>query len=142
MSMDITSANATVVLDVQGLFSAELQQFSADASFTGDNIQMAEVRMGVDGKLVAGQVNSIKTVTINLEASSPSLSFMTLLRQSMDVNRKIYECNMIINVPSIGKRYSLSKGVLESCKALPDGNRVLAPTTWTFNFEQLNEEGL
>lgn len=142
MSMDITSANATVVLNVKGLFSAELQQFSADASFAGDNIEMAEVRIGVDGKLVAGQVNSVKIVTINLEASSPSLGFMTLLRQSMDVNRKIYECNMIINVPSIGKRYSLSKGVLQSCKALSDGNRVLAPTTWTFNFEQLNEEGL
>lgn len=142
MSMDITSANATVVLSVNGLFSAELQQFSADSSFTGDNVQTAEVRMGVDGKLVAGQVNSVKSVTITLEASSPSQSFMSLLRQSMDVNRKIYECNMIINIPSIGKRYTLSKGVLQSCKPFADGNRVLAPTTWTFNFEQLSEEGL
>ena len=142
MSMDITSANATVVLDVQDLFSVELQQFSADASFTGDSVQTAEVRMGVDGKLVAGQVNSVKSVTITLEASSPSMTFMTLLRQAMDTNRKIYECNMIINIPSIGKRYSLSKGVLQACKPFPDGNRVLSTTTWTFNFEQLSEEGL
>ena len=96
LSMDITSANATVALSVNGLFAVNLQQFSADSSFTSDTIQTAETRMGVDGKMVAGYTPAIKTVTINLEASSPSMTFLNLLRQAQETNQKPYECQMVI----------------------------------------------
>jgi len=142
MSMDITSANATVALSVNGLFAVNLQQFSADSSFTSDTIQTAETRMGVDGKMVAGYTPAIKTVTINLEASSPSMTFLNLLRQAQETNQKPYECQMVISIPSIGKVYSLSKGVLQSYKGLPDGQNVLSPTQWVFHFEGMSVEGL
>ena len=37
--LDITSANATVALSVGGLFSVNLENFSADSSFTSDTVQ-------------------------------------------------------------------------------------------------------
>lgn len=139
MSMDITSANATVVLSCD-LFNETLEQFSTDTSFEGEDDQMAETRMGVDGKLVAGMTPSIKAVTIHLAASSPSYERLTLLKQSMANNRKIYECSLVISIPSIGRRITYSKGVLQSAKDLPDGKKVLDPTTWTFHFESKNVE--
>ena len=142
MSMDITSANATVAMSVESLFSTTLQQFSADSSFVSDTVQATETRMGVDGHMVAGFTPAIKTLTINLEASSPSLSFMQLLRQAQEANLKPYEVQIVISIPSIGKRYTFSTGVLQSFKDLPDGNTVLAPTQWVFHFEGLSVEGL
>lgn len=140
MSMDITSANAVVSLQCS-LFSTTLQQFAADTSFEGEDDQVAETRMGIDGQMVAGQVPNIKAVTIHLEPSSPSLQFLTLLKQAMETNRTVYEVNMVISLPSIGKRITYSHGVLQSAKDLPDGKKVLDPTSWTFHFQSKSVEG-
>lgn len=142
MGMDITSANAVVALEATELFSTILQQFSADSSFTTDTVQAAETRMGVDGHMVAGYTPAIKTVTITLEASSPSMQYMQLLRQAQEQARRPYEVQMVITVPSIGKRYTFSHGVLQSFKDLPDGNTVLSTSQWVFHFEGMSAEGL
>ena len=140
MSMDITSANAVVSLQCP-LFSTTLQQFATDTSFEGEDDQVAETRIGIDGQMVAGQVPTIKVVTVHLEASSPSIQFMKLLKQAMERNRTIYEVNMVISIPSIGKRITYSHGVLQSAKDLPDGKQVLDPTNWTFHFQNKSVEG-
>ena len=140
--LDITSANATVALSVGGLFSVNLENFSADSSFTSDTVQAAETRMGVDGHMAAGFTPAIKTITINLEAGSPSTEYMQLLRQVQEVNMKPYKVQMVISIPSIGKRYTFSEGVLQSYKDLPDGQNVLSPTQWVFHFEGMSAEGI
>lgn len=140
MSMDITSANAVVSLQCS-LFSTTLQQFATDTSFEGEDDQVAETRMGIDGMMVAGQVPNIKAVTIHLEASSPSVEYLKLLKQAMEQNHTIYEVNMVISLPSIGKTITYSHGVLQSAKDLPDGKKVLDPTSWTFHFQNKTVEG-
>lgn len=140
--LDITSANATVAMAVEGLPSIMLDHFSADSSFTSDTVQAAETRMGVDGHMSAGYTPAIKTVTINLEAGSSSTQYMQLLRQVQEANLKPYKVQMVISIPSIGKRYTFSNGVLQSFKDLPDGQNVLSPTQWVFHFEGLSVEGI
>lgn len=140
--LDITSANAVVAISVESLFSVNLENFSADSSFTTDTVQAAETRMGVDGHMAAGFTPAIKTVTINLEAGSPSLTFLQLLRQAQEMNLKPYKVQMVISIPSIGKRYTFSNGVLQSFKELSDGQTVLSPTQWVFHFEGMSAEGL
>ena len=140
--LDITSANAVVALSVDKLFSVNLENFSADSSFTTDTVQAAETRMGVDGHMAAGFTPAIKTVTINLEAGSPSHTYLQLLRQAQEVNLKPYKVQMVVSIPSIGKRYTLSNGVLQSYKDMPDGQTVLSPTQWVFHFESMSAEGL
>ena len=129
-------------MSVGGLFSVNLENFSADSSFTSDTVQAAETRMGIDGHMAAGFTPAIKTITINLEAGSPSTEYMQLLRQVQEVNMKPYKVNMVISIPSIGKRYTFSEGVLQSYKDLPDGQNVLSPTQWVFHFEGMSAEGL
>lgn len=140
MGMDITSANSVVTLQCS-LFSVRLQQFSADTAYEGEDDQVAETRIGVDGKMVAGQVPNIKVVKIHLEASSPSLQYLQLLKRAMEVNRTVYPVNMVISQPSIGKRITYSTGVLQSAKDLADGKKVLEPTQWTFHFQDKSVEG-
>lgn len=139
---DVTSANATVAISVEGLFSTTLQNFSADSAWTSDTIQSAETRMGVDGFMVAGYTPQIKTLTINLEPSSPSLSFLQLLRQAQEANMKPYRVQVVVSIPSIKKRFTFSEGVLQSFKDLADGNTTLGQTQWVFHFEGLAVEGL
>ena len=134
--LDITSANAVVALSVENLFSVNLENFSADSSFTTDTVQAAETRMGVDGHMAAG------FTPINLEAGSPSHTYLQLLRQAQEVNLKPYKVQMVVSIPSIGKRYTLANGVLQSYKDMPDGQTVLSPTQWVFHFESMSAEGL
>ena len=141
MSFDITSTNSRVVLTCD-LFTAQLQQFSADTSYEGEEDTVAETRMSIDGKMVAGQTPSVKPVTIHLEASSPSLQYMYLLKQSMEKNHKPYPCQLVISQPSVGRRTIYSNGCLVSAKDLADGKKLLDPTTWKFNFESKSVETL
>ena len=65
---------------------------------------------------------------------------MQLLKQVQETNMRPYRVQMVISIPSIGKRYSFSEGVLQSYKDLPDGQNVLSATQWVFNFEGLSVE--
>ncbi|MCH5277761.1 MAG: hypothetical protein J1E80_08010 [Desulfovibrionaceae bacterium] len=136
---DITSANATLVLVVAGLFPAgiRLQQFATDQSYSQDELTIAEDRMGVDGGLVAGWIPSIKTVTVMLEASSPSYAALSQLYRACERRRGIYECSLIASVPSIGKTFTWTGGVLKSGTPVPSAKKVLDPTTWKFDFADL-----
>lgn len=140
---DITSANATLVLTVDSLFPAgiRLEQFATDQSYSMDELTIAEDRMGVDGNLVAGWVPSIKPVTIMLEASSPSYQSMAQLYRACEQKRGFYRCGLVAAVPSIGKTFIWSQGVLKSGTPVPAGKKVLDPTTWKFDFGKLEVQG-
>lgn len=133
---DITSANATLVLTVDRLFPAgiRLEQFATDQSYSQDELTVAEDRMGVDGRLAAGWVPSIKTVTVMLEASSPSYAPLVQLYRACEQKRGLYQCGLTATVPSIGKTIVWSAGVLKSGTPVPAGKKVLDPTTWKFDF--------
>ena len=140
---DITSANATLVLTVTDLFPAgiTLQQFATDQSYSQDELAIAEDRMGVDGNLVAGWVPSIKPVTIMLEASSPSYEALAQLYRACEQKRGIYTCTLVANVPSIGKTFTWTNGILKSGTPVPAGKKILDPTTWKFDFATLTIVG-
>lgn len=137
--LDITSANAELILTVADIFPAGivLEMFGTDQSFNMDAIDIAETRMGVDGKLVAGYVPVVKPVTITLEASSPSRFSLSTLWEAMETNRKVYVCGLVVSLPSVGERITWSNGVLKNGQVVPSGQKTLGPTTWSFDFEKL-----
>lgn len=143
-NMDITSANAEVVLAVDELYpnGVALQQFSTDQSFAPESQQLAETRMGVDGFLAAGQTPNIKSVTISLEASSPSYEYLRNLAMAMEANRRVYRCTLVARIPSIGMVYTWSIGVLQTTTWVPGAKKVLDPTQWTFHFQSLTASSL
>ncbi|MFR1027739.1 MAG: hypothetical protein ACLSE8_15690 [Parasutterella sp.] len=55
----------------------------------------------------------------------------------MSSNKQLYVCSLTIKIPSIGKTYQFSNGVLQTANPMPGLNKVLAATTWVFRFESM-----
>lgn len=135
---NITSANATAYMVVKELYPAgfALNNFATDQAIDEAEDTVAETRMGVDGYMAAGYVPSIKAVTITFEATSPSVEYLNNLYLASQKNRRTYECTLVINVPSTGKVYTYSYGVLKTAKPLPALKTVLDPVSYAFDFEK------
>ena len=140
---NITSANAQLYLTVDELYPAgiPLQNFSADSMATSDDMEISQVRMGVDGGMAAGYVANPYAVTITLEASSPSLETMQSILQAMKVNKRTYECSLILVIPATGQVHKWSHGVLTNGNPVPAPKRVLDPTSWKFAFQDYTVAG-
>ncbi|WP_304947319.1 hypothetical protein [uncultured Parasutterella sp.] len=138
-NLDITAANASAVMTVEDLYpnGIKLERFSTDAAIVADSQQVAETRMGVDGKMAAGVTPNIYPVTVTLEANSPTATSFSTLYEAMNANKRLYVCNLTIRIPSIGRTYQFSNGVLQTANPMPALNKVLAPTTWVFHFESM-----
>ena len=142
--LDITSANASMVMIVEDLFPAgiPITNFSTDQMVDGDEHEYAQARMGVDGGMAAGFVPNPWNVTISLEASSPSLKVMQTLAQAMVTNKCTYEVSLIITVPALNQVHAYRKGVLLTGKDLPGIRKTLEPTQWKFTFAKYTQVGL
>ena len=134
---DITSANAIATLTVEQLGTTTLEYFAVDNAWVTEALGLNETRMGVDGHMVAGFTPSIKQVQISLEACSPSVVGLRTYAQNMMSGRCPLVCQLVIQIPSIGKKITLSKGVLVNGAIIPSGQKILAPTTWQFHFEKV-----
>ncbi len=138
-NFDVTSANAQLVLTVDQLFPSgiELQHFSADGVFSSDAIEMTETRRSVDGRMVAGVIKNISSVSIVLEAASPSVASLEYLRDCMEANNTPYECTLTCFIPSLGVTRTFVKGVLKSAPPISAAQRTMQPTQWGFDFERV-----
>lgn len=139
MAGNITCANSQAIMVVDNLFPAgfPLQQYSTDQSISMGELTTAETRMGVDGCLAAGYIPSIKSVTISLEPFSKSIDYLETLYQLEDANMKKYNITLVITIPSIGKTFTYTGGVLKVSKPFADNKKVLDPTNWSFDFEKM-----
>lgn len=135
----ITSANSTFVLSAAPLFPAavKIEGYAADASFAFDSAEVAQVLLGVDGKMSAGWVPRIFTQTVTLQADSESRAVFDAIVGYEDTQREKVFLHGVITLPSISRSFSLTRGVLTNYKALPDGARVLQPTPFTITWESV-----
>lgn len=138
-NFDVTAANAQLILTVDELYPAgiQLQHFSADGIFSSDPIEMTETRRSVDGKMVAGVIKNISSVTVTLEAASPSVAALEYVRDCMEANNRPYECTLTCYIPSLGVTRTFIKGVLKSAPPVSAAQRTMQPTQWGFDFERI-----
>ena len=136
---DITSANIAAWLTVKELFPAgfQLQQFSTSNAIAQGDDTKAETRMSVDGQMLAGYTPTIKTVTIVLEPSSPSITYMDTWQKAEATNKRKYWCDLMITYPSTGKVRKFKNGVLKTGKLVPDAQATLQPISYSFDFESV-----
>ena len=136
---NITSANATAYMTVKDLYPAgfPLNNFATDQAIDQAEDTVAETRMGVDGHMAAGYIPSIKPVTMQFEAASPTVPYMNNIYLASQQNCRTYECTLVINVPSVGKVYTYTGGVMKTGKALPALKKVLDPVSYGFDFEKI-----
>ena len=136
----ITSANSVFTIVVPGLFPApvQLRGYSSDRAFTTEAVDMAEVQMGVDGRMTAGFVPNPVKQTITLQADSPSKDIFTALIQAMKTAREVYFVSGSIVLPSTREVFTLTRGILTNAKQIPDAQKVLQPVDYVITWESVN----
>lgn len=140
MDTTITSANSVFTIVIAGLFPApvQLQGYASDKAFTTEAIDLAEVQMGVDGRMTAGFVPNPTKQTITLQADSPSKDIFTALIQAMKTAREVFYISGSIALPSTGESFTLTRGILTNAKQIPDAQKVLQPVDYVITWESVN----
>ena len=136
----ITSANSVFTLVVAGLFPApvQLRGYASDKAFTTEAVDLAEVQMGVDGRMTAGFVPNPVKQTITLQADSPSKDIFTAVIQAMKTAREVFYISGSISLPSTGESFTLTRGILTNAKQIPDAQKVLQPVDYVITWERID----
>ena len=136
----ITSANSIFTIVVPGMFPVpvQLQGYATDKAFATDPFDIAEVNMGVDGRMTAGYTPMPIKQTISLQADSPSKSIFNLLIQTMKTVKTVFYMSGTIVLPSTGESYTLTRGILTQAKQMPDAQKVLQAMDYVITWESVN----
>ena len=136
----ITSANSVFTIVIPGLFPApvQLRGYASDKAFTTEAIDLAEVQMGVDGRMTAGFTPNPTKQTVTLQADSPSKDIFTVLIQAMKTAREVFYISGSIALPSTGESFTLTRGILTNTKQIPDAQKVLQPMDFVITWESVN----
>jgi len=142
MSNTITSADSIFSLTVTNLYPTAqiLQGYSADAMFALGDRELAQSLRGADGKLSAGFVYGEDLQTITIMPDSPSREIFETWAQVSRTSVAIFRCNATIILPAISRKYTLTNGVLQRVKVMPDAQRVLQAMTAQVNWENVVSE--
>jgi hypothetical protein len=134
---DITSANCQLAITIPGVFNSPqvLVGFSADDIFDIDEVDAAEILMGVDGRLSGGFVFSPSVQRIRLQADSPSVNVFDQWYQYSKSVVGVVPASAVFKFPAIGLKFNISKGILQRYKSMPDARRILQPRTFTIAWE-------
>lgn len=137
--MSITSANAVLMLTVAGLFPTplKLQQFSADDLFEFEEIENAELSMGIDGVLAAGFKFVPLPQKITFMADSPSNVIFDNWNQYEIVNREKFRGGLQLQLSGLGTQWICSNGVLSRFKPVPDAKKTLQPRSFTITWQSV-----
>lgn len=136
----ITAANSVFLLAIAGVYPIPIQieGFAADSAFAVDSVDLVETVMGVDGKLSAGYTPVKYDMSISIMPDSGSLSLFETWATAMNVAREVFYASGQIIIPSINRKYVLTKGVLTSTKPLPDVKKVLQAIDYKITWESIN----
>lgn len=142
MSNTITSADSIFALTVTNLFpSAQtLEGYAADAMFALGDTEMAVSVRGADGKLSGGFVFGEYLQTITIMPDSPSRDLFETWQLTSLTSKAVFRCNATIILPAISRKFTLTNGILQRVKAIPDAQRVLQAMTFQINWESVEGE--
>lgn len=136
----LTSANAVLMLGVQGLYDVprRLQGFSADDVTDIDGLAVGESSMGVDGRLSAGFVFNPITQNITLQADSESNDLFENWQQAERQAREKYVAFGTILVKATGRRYTLTRGFLMNASLMPAIRKTLQARRFSLTWENVS----
>lgn len=140
----ITSANAILTLTVPGLFAApeQIRGFAVDDAWATESLSLAEVQMGVDGRMTAGYTPNPTKMKITIQADSPSRRIFETITAAMKSQQEIYYLNGDLTAKSIGKRAAMTRGVLTATQQMPDGGKTLKPVQYEITWERMDVSSL
>lgn len=135
----ITSANSVIMLAVAGLFDVpqQLQGFSADAAFSTEAFTSVETVMGVDGNMSAGWVPVEKKMSVMVMPDSISNIFFDAWYAAQEAARELFFANGTMVLPSIGREFTMIKGVLSTYTPMPEVAKVLRARTFGLTWQSI-----
>ncbi|MGX7346343.1 phage tail fiber protein [Acetobacter pasteurianus] len=136
---DISAANSVFTITVPGLYNAPitLENYAADRAFETEARELIETQMSIDGYLNAGWVPNPVTQSISLAASSDSAAIFEVIVAAQDAKRGLYRLGAEIQLPSIGRKYTMVRGLLRSIVSVPSPGRVLEARTFEIIWERV-----
>ena len=136
----ITGASANFILTIAGLFPApqRLQGFAADDVFSTEPVNIAELVMGVDGRLSAGFIHVLRPMNVHIMPDSPSSAIFDAWHAANEAAQEVYFANGIVTLPTIATKYVLTSGVLTSYAPIPSVKKVLQARQFTITWESIN----
>lgn len=137
----LTTANSAATLSARGVFPIpfRLEGYATDDSFATEDVNPAEVQMGVDGKLSAGYVPVARVVTFMFQADSPSLDYLDQVVAVQDAGREnvIFDGTMLIQ--GTQDKIAMTKGFLTSFTPPGNSKKTLQPRKFTFTFQNFTK---
>lgn len=101
---NITSANASITI-TSTLGNMDFDKFSADSALTAEAVEMVQTRIGIDGQISAGYTPTIKTFTVDFEASSSSIPYLLELAQLIETTKTPQPITLTITLPAVQKKF-------------------------------------
>ncbi|HHR6131460.1 TPA: phage tail fiber protein [Providencia alcalifaciens] len=137
----ITSANAVLMLRCKGVYDnfVRIQGFQADNAWGFGDSNIAETKMGVDGKQSIGYTPHETQWTLYLEANSESRRVLENIRKDFNANMEVRFIDIVVDISSIGQRYSAT-GTLTTLTGGANGKKVLDGSVYNFNMVLDGEE--
>lgn len=137
--MDITAANAVLMLSIPGLFAVpqQLQGFAADDVYDLDEIESVETLMGVDGRLSGGFVWKPQPQTITLQADSASNAVFDAWNENQKSGLRTYQANGVLILPSLGIKFVQTVGFLTNYKA-PGAKRLVQQRRYRVTWQNVS----
>lgn len=136
----VTAADIVYTINIPGVFPGQpiqIQGFATDEVLDIPAIRSAETMMGVDGVLSVGFVFVPVVQTISLQADSLSNDVFDTWWAQEQSTLQSYLATATILMPSIGKKYNLSSGILSSYKPLSNAKKLLQPRTFELTWQKI-----
>lgn len=137
----ITSANSGFILTATSVFPAPqvLEGYAADDAFMANAVDLAEIVMGVDGKMSAGYTPNPTEFTIALMPDSKSIAVFDAIIAATKATRDVIFLDGVITLPSVGKSYTLSNGVIRNANLLADAKKTMQAQKYILTFERVTQ---
>lgn len=140
---NITSANSKLTLTVRngvgvvvGPFT--VQGYSENAMFLTESVEVADVRMGCDGKAAGGFMPALVPMTISLMANSPSLGLFETWLNTQKVLSDVLVADGVLLASSLQRAWALTKGFLRRVTPIPEGQKTFStPVTYELVWEDV-----
>ncbi|MGN3692329.1 phage tail fiber protein, partial [Klebsiella pneumoniae] len=71
----------------------------------------------------------------HLAASSPSIKYVDNWQTTQMTTRSVLRVNGTVILPSLGKKYIMTNGILQRARRMPSAGRVLQPVTGLIQWE-------
>ncbi len=144
MGQSITSANAVLALSIDTIFTApqQIQGFGVDDAWDAEQVNNAEIQLGVDGLMSVGWLPTLIKLPITVQANSPSIEIFDTWVQTENQNQEKLFANGTLSAPALGKLWTLTQGIISNYLPFPPGKKVLMPQKFEITFRTSVAQGV